>query len=56
MYEKEFSKNTRLIYLDCAFNSISNLDLSENPLLTEIVCYDNYMFSIKITNNANLSV
>ncbi|MCH7534952.1 MAG: T9SS type A sorting domain-containing protein [Bacteroidetes bacterium] len=46
---------TALIYLICTFNSITNLDVSNNSLLTELYCGSNLLTSLDVSNNTALT-
>ncbi len=45
---------TNLMYIDCSFNDISSLDLSNNIYLEEINCSDNNLSTLDLSNNIYL--
>ncbi len=46
---------TALTRLNCAKNKLTNLDVSENPLLENLSCYENQIGMIDLTNNPALT-
>ena len=46
---------TALTYLNCAFNSLTNLDLSNNTTLRELYCAFNSLTSLDLSNNNALT-
>tara|TARA_B110000459_G_scaffold79915_1_gene89838 strand:- start:582 stop:1298 length:717 start_codon:yes stop_codon:yes gene_type:complete len=47
---------TFLTQLNCAFNSLTSLDVSNNTALTEISCENNPLTSLDVSNNTALDV
>ena len=45
---------SKLTSLECDYNSLSGLDLSNNIALTSLYCYSNNMTALDIRNNVNL--
>ncbi len=41
--------------LDCAYNELTSLDVSQNTTLTELRCYDNQLTSLDISRNTALT-
>ena len=46
---------TSLIYLDCSFNSLYSLDVSQNTNLDTLICVDNQIYSLDVSNNTALT-
>jgi Leucine-rich repeat (LRR) protein len=44
-----------LTYLDCSFNQLTILDVSNNLALTELYCYNNQLTSIDVSQNTALT-
>lgn len=53
--ELDVTKNTTLLYLDCANNQLSTLDLTNCPLLTYLDCAKNYLKQLDLSNNTALT-
>ncbi|WP_428230573.1 T9SS type A sorting domain-containing protein [Flavobacterium sp.] len=51
----DVSKNTALKELDCRWNSIATLNLSNNLALTKLNCYANKLTSLDVSKNINLT-
>ena len=47
------SQNLNLDYLNCNRNNLLNLDVSNNPALTDLECYDNQLTSLDLRNGNN---
>jgi len=47
---------TRLAFLDCGENGLTNLDVSKNTSLTELYCYENQLKSLNLGKNTSLTV
>ena len=45
---------TRLEYLDCSYNRLTSLDVSNNKALTSLWCYRNQLTSLDVSNNTAL--
>lgn len=45
-----------LIYLECQYNLLSTLDLSQNTSLTELYCWDNQLSNLDLSQNTALEV
>jgi len=45
---------TSITYLQCAYQSITSLDVSKNTLLTKLVCHHNQLTSLDVSNNTAL--
>ena len=43
-----------LTYLDCSYNQLSNLDVSQNIALTELECQENQLSSLDVSKNTVL--
>lgn len=41
--------------LDCSFNNLSELDISNNQELTHLYCSDNYIVNLDVSNNKKLA-
>jgi Leucine-rich repeat (LRR) protein len=49
------SKNTALKYLNCSYNNIATLDLSQNTALIELLCYGNpQLTTLNVSKNTAL--
>ena len=46
---------TALTVLDCGFNQLTSLDLSQNTALTSLSCYYNQITSLDVSNNITLT-
>jgi len=44
-----------LTYLDCAYNQLTSLDMSQNPTLTTLICVVNQLTSIDVSQNPTLT-
>lgn len=51
----DVSKNTSLIFLNCALNSISSLEVSNNTKLTFLSCYQNELTTLDVSENVALT-
>lgn len=51
----DLSANTKLQYLDCINNSLSNLDLSKNTALTKLDVSDNQLTKLNVSKNTKLT-
>lgn len=47
---------TGLTTLNCSFNSLSTLDISNNIALTQLQCNNNLLSSLDVSNNPNLTL
>lgn len=45
----------KLTSLDCPYNNLSSLDISNNTSLTELSCYGNSISYLDVSNNTNLT-
>ena len=60
-FYKEISDMTEIKYftnlkeLDCSNNQLSQLDVSNNTLLTHLYCYDNQLSQLDMSNNTQLT-
>ncbi|MDL2145391.1 T9SS type A sorting domain-containing protein [Flavobacterium tructae] len=50
----DVSKNTKLTVLDVSFNKITNLDVTNNPLLISLSCNVNKLTAINVSKNTKL--
>ena len=46
---------TALTLLNCGFNQLTSLDVSNNTALTELYCYDNQLTSLDVSSNTALT-
>ena len=46
---------TALTVLDCRYNRLTSLDMSDNTALTSLYCYSNQLTSLNVSNNAALT-
>ncbi|MEG0499426.1 MAG: hypothetical protein RR522_06100, partial [Alistipes sp.] len=52
----DISKNTKLIFLECGCNQLTNLDVSKNTALMGLGCYFNKLTSLDIRPLTSLSL
>jgi len=46
---------TAISYLDCSYNTLTNLNISQNTALVQLYCYNNQLTNINVTQNSALS-
>ena len=44
-----------LTYLQCGFNQLTSLDVSNNTALTDLYCWGNQLISLDVSNNTALN-
>lgn len=47
---------TNLTYLNCSYNQLTSLNLNFNPILNEIYCNNNNLYSLDIKNENNTNI
>jgi hypothetical protein len=52
----DVSNNTKLMWLECCTNQLTNLDISKNRQLGELHCYNNQLASLDISSQSDLWV
>lgn len=52
---KILTQNRPIVYLNCATNELTSLDVTRAPLLQSLRCYTNKLTTIDLTNNKDLA-
>jgi hypothetical protein len=55
MTDIDLSNNVELEFLHIDRNGLTSLDLSDNPILNEVYCFDNDLITLNVANGNNLN-